>query len=270
MLGKKLGMPVVVAMASLLALTACSPTEWAAKVVTDRLAPVERHPDQQRPLIGYVSASQGYSWKSDGQTEPSQAWQNVPEVQTMYDPEEVDLAHNTGFTVRDKTITGKSLEDIVKQAAAYEYKHQVDGIHIDAEIIEGDHILASFPYRYEGEPYQGVVLAKRKGNGYVYERMSFSPELTDEGKPLPFVPGNGTTGINSKTDSDIRWVGGNVNDERIRTIVMVYENGPVLIPIKPDQATYLIADDGEIMESNLLYIEAQDENGKALYTWQYS
>ena len=269
MLRKKSWICAVVGTLGIYSLTACSPTEWANEVVMNRMIQVKRYPDQQRPSVGYAAASTGYEWKRGGETEPRAAWQNVSEVQTMYDPEEVDLgASNQGILVRAKTITGKSLEDIVKEAAAYEYKHQIDEIHIDAEIIDGDHVLASFPYIYRGERYQGTVLAKRKGNSYVYDRLSFSPELTDEGKPLPFVPGMGSTSLQGQEES-LSWVGGKINDKRIHRIVMNYELGKIEIPIEDDQTTYIRADQGVVMESELLYIEGQDENGKALYTWQY-
>jgi len=269
LLTTKTRIAAVIGSAAILALTACSPTQWANQVVMDRMIQVKRYPDQQRPSVGYAAAFIGYEWKRGGETEPRAAWQNVPEVQTMYDPEEVDLgASNTSILVRVKTITGKSLEDIVKEAAAYEYKHQIDEIHIDDEIIDGDHVLASFPYVYRGEPYQGTVLAKRKGNSYVYERLDFLPELTDEGKPLPFVPFTGSTSIQGQEES-LSWVGGTINDKRIHRIVMNYELGKIEIPIEDDQTTYVRADQGDVMESELLYIEGQDENGKALYTWQY-
>ncbi|CAM4239133.1 hypothetical protein [Saccharibacillus endophyticus] len=269
MLTTKTRIAAIIGAAAILALTACSPTEWANQVVMDRMIQVKRYPDQQRPSVGYAAAFIGYKWKRGGETQPRAAWQNVPEVQTMYDPEEVDLgASNQGISVRVKTITGKSLEDIVKEAAAYEYKHQVDGIHIDAEMVDGDYVLASFPYIYRGEPYQGTVLAKRKGNSYVYDRLNFSPELTDEGKSLPFVPGTGSMSLPGQEES-LSWVGGTINDKRIHRIVMNYELGKIEIPIEDDQTTYIRADRGDVMESELLYIEGQDENGKALYTWQY-
>lgn len=269
MFRKKSWICAVVGTVGILALTACSPTEWANEVVMDRMIQVKRYPDQQRPSVGYAAAFTGYEWKRGGETEPRAAWQNVPEAQTMYDPEEVDLgASSQSVSVRVKTIAGKSLEDIVKEAAAYEYKHQIDEIHIDAEIIDGDHVLASFPYVYRGEPYQGVVSAKRKGNSYVYDRLDFSPELTDEGKSLPFVPGTGSMSFGDQEES-LSWVGGTVNDKRIHRIVMNYDLGKIEIPIEDDQTTYIRADQGDVMESELLYIEGQDENGKAMYTWQY-
>lgn len=266
---KKTWICAVAGTVGILALTACSPAEWANQVVMDRMIQVKRYPDQQRPSVGYAAAFSGYKWKRGGETEPRAAWQNVPEVQTMYDPEEVDLgASNQSILVRAKTIAGKSLEDIVKTAAAYEYKHQIDDIHIDAEMIDGDYVLASFPYVYRGEPYQGNVLAKRKGNSYVYERLDFSRELTDEGKQLPFVPGTGSMSLPDQ-DESLSWVGGTVNDKRIHRIVMNYDLGKIDIPIEDDQTTYIREDSGDVMESELLYIEGQDENGKALYTWQY-
>lgn len=269
MLTTKTRIAALIGSAAILALTACSPTEWANQVVTDRMIQVKRYPEQQRPSVGYAAAFIGYKWKRGGETESRAAWQNVPEVQTMYDPEEVDLGASTqSILVRVKTITGKSLEDIVKEAAAYEYKHQVDEIHIDAEIIDGDYLLASFPYVYRDEPYQGVVMAKRKGNSYVYDRLNFSRELTDEGKQLPFVPGTGSMSLRDQEES-LSWVGGTINDKRIHRIVMNYDLGKIEIPIEDDQTTYIREDSGDVMESELLYIEGQDENGKALYTWQY-
>ncbi|NGZ76198.1 hypothetical protein [Saccharibacillus alkalitolerans] len=260
---KKLWIP---ALACLLALPACSPTEWANGIILDRVVRVERYPDQQRPSVGYASGALGFTWKKGEETQLRQAWTDAPEAKSTGDPDEVSLGGNTSILVRAKTITGKSLEAIVKEDAAYEYKHKVEDVHIDAEITNGKQTLASFPYVYKGERYMGLVLAKNVGNSYVHRHLEFSPEMTDEGKMLPFVPANGSMGFGGDGDDSLDWTGGTVSDERIREIVMHFEDGVRKIPIAEDQATYLIP--GE-HDRDVRYIEGLDEKGKALYTWQF-
>ncbi|CAM3349894.1 MULTISPECIES: hypothetical protein [Saccharibacillus] len=269
---KKAWMPAAVC---LLALTACSPNEWAGQVLEDRIIQVKRYPDQQKPYVGYASAFKGYIWKKGGETELRQAWDKVPEAKSMGDPDEVDLTGNTSILVRQKTIAASSLEEIVEQAAAYEYKHDVSGIRIDSEIVQGDWVLASFPYRYRGVPYTGKVLARLKGHTYIYHSLNFSPELTDEGKRLPFVPGNGSMGVGEKEDReavDFSYFDGSVNDERIEQIVIHDENGSEVIPIEADQLSYVISDDRDAnggAARDIQYIEALDRAGRTVYTWQY-
>ncbi|WP_172256079.1 hypothetical protein [Saccharibacillus deserti] len=267
---KKLWIP---AAACMLALTACSPNEWANNVIEDRVIQVKRYPDQQKPYVGYSSGFKGVVWKKGGETQLRKAWENVPEAQSTGDPEEVDLAKsNNGWMVELKTISGKSLEELVEQAAAYEYKHKVSGVRIDSEITQNDWVMASFPYRYKGASYTGTIIAKHKGNTYIYKNLSFSPNLDQEGKMLPFVPGNGSSSIGSTEGYSFSYFEGTVNDERIKQIVLHFDNASEVIPIEDDQLTYLINDErGENGESdrNLQYIEGLDQEGRTVYTWQY-
>lgn len=267
---KKLWIP---AAACMLALTACSPTQWANKVIEERVIQVERYPDQQKPYVGYSSGFTGFVWKKGGETQLRKAWENVPEAQSTGDPEEVDLAKgNNGRMVELKTISGQSLEEIVEQAAAYEYKHKVSGVRIDSEITQNDWVMASFPYGYKGELYTGTIIAKRKGNTYIYKNLNFSPSLDQEGQTLPFVPGNGSSSMGSSEGYSFSYFNGTVNDERIKQIVMHFDNVSEVIPIEDDQLTYLINDErGANGESDreLQYIEGLDQDGKAVYTWQY-
>ncbi|GEM_PF-5395135 len=252
-------------------LSACSPVESMGRLAVERFAYVERYPDQQRPSIGYISGASGYQWKKGQKTQPRAAWDNVQEAESTGDPDEVSLEGNTSFTVRQKTIVGPSLESIIQEGAAYEYKHKVGSVHIDAQFTDGERTIASFPYVYKGNKYMGMVVAINKGNSYVYNRLDFSPELTDEGKEVPFVPGNGSMGFGENSSGEKReglvWMGGTVNDERIREIVVRYEDGSKRsIPIAEDQATFLVP--GEL-DRDFQYIESLDDQGKALYTWQY-
>lgn len=252
-------------------LSACSPVESMGRLAVEQFASVERYPDQQRPSVGYVSGSSGYKWKKGEKTQPRAAWSEVQEAESTGDPEEVALEGNTSIFVRQKTIVGKSLESIVRQGAAYEYKHKVDSVRIDAQFTDGERTIASFPYAYKGKKYMGIVMAVNKGNSYVYSHLNFSSELTDEGREVPFVPGNGSMGFGENNSGEkregMRWMGGTVNDERIHEIAIHYEDGSIRsVPIAEDQVTYLVPDEAD---RDFRYIESLDDQGNALYTWQY-
>ncbi|WP_172196314.1 hypothetical protein [Saccharibacillus qingshengii] len=270
---KKLWIP---AAACMLALTACSPTQWANKVIEERVIQVKRYPDQQKPYVGYASAFKGYTWKKGEETTPKSAWEDVPEAESIGDPNEIDISPKSSYSSNwsglKHKISGKSLASLVERAAAYEYKHQVSGIRIDSSIDQGEYTLASFGYRYKEENFMGIMLTKREADRYVYQSLNFSWELTDEGRMLPFVPGTGAMSVDDQKGSSVYWLGGTVNDERIKQIVMHFDNVSEVIPIEDDQLTYLINDErGANGESDreLQYIEGLDQDGKAVYTWQY-
>ncbi|GGN93505.1 hypothetical protein [Saccharibacillus kuerlensis] len=267
MLSKKVWIPAALC---LLVLTACSPVERAGGLITDRVIQVKRYPDQQRPSVGYASAFLGYKWKKGGETEPRQAWENVPEAESMGDPNEIDISpkqtYSYSWSGPKHKISGKSLSSIAKRAAGYEYKHLVEDVHVDAELNENGYALGSFPYVYKGEKYMGIILAKHEGDTYIYQSLNFSHDLKDGDKILPFVPGNGSMGIRGKENEFFDWTGGSVNDERIREIVMHFEDGTRQIPIAEDQITYLIPTE---RDRDIQYIEGLDQDGKSLYTWQF-
>ncbi|MDO3410162.1 hypothetical protein QWJ34_10350 [Saccharibacillus sp. CPCC 101409] len=228
---------------------------------------VKRYPDQERPSLGYATAA-GFVWKTDKRTELRDVWQNAPEGVSMGDPDEVNLADpNKSIFVRQKTISGESLEEVAEQAIAYTYKHKVEGLRIDTELIDGLYTFGSFPYRYNGELYAGTVLVERKNNKYVYNQLDFTPAMTDEGETLPFVPGSGSMSMGSGEDFSLAWMGGEVFDSRIRRIDIHGEDeGIRSIPIEADQSAYRIQEE---LGTDLKYVEARDENDKVLYTWQF-
>ncbi|OWR26758.1 hypothetical protein CDO73_24925 [Saccharibacillus sp. O23] len=259
------------AIAGLLLLSACSPQELATNFAKGRLieAGAERYPDQQRPSIGYASGS-GFTWNKGKETQNKDAWRNLAEAGPTGEPNEVDISaeHGYGYTLNgtQSRISGKSLASLVERAAAYEYKHKPSGIRIDSQVEEDGYVAASFPYRYKGEDYTGTILAKKKGETYIYKRLNFSREMTDEGLELPLVPGNGSMGIGEGNRS-VSWTGGSVHDQRIREVVIHFEDESLRrIPIAEDQATYMIPAE---WDREIQYVEGLDADGKSLYSWQF-
>ncbi|OWA36114.1 hypothetical protein B9G55_09655 [Saccharibacillus sp. O16] len=252
-------------------LSACSPIESVGRSIIERSIHVKRYPDQQQPYVGYISGGSGYIWKKNEKTRPRTAWSNVQETESTGDADEVSLEGNRSFTVEQKPIVGKSLEAIIQEGAAYDYKHHVPSVRIDSQFTDGERTIASFPYVYKGRKYMGTVIATNKGQSYVYGSLDFSPDLNDEGKEVPFVPGNGSMGFGENSSGEkragIEWMGGTINDERIHTIVVHFKDGGERqIPIDKEQATYLVPAQ---LNQDFQYIEGLDEQGKAVYTWQY-